>query len=72
MSIQPNDAFLLDGVRTPFGKYRGALGAMSSLDLGQHAIEEVIRRQPLAAKPSAPRYLPKGVRTPSSRKASFG
>jgi len=53
MSIQPNDAFLLDGVRTPFGKYRGALGAMSSLDLGQHAIEEVIRRQPLAAKPSA-------------------
>ncbi|MBA3777542.1 MAG: thiolase family protein, partial [Betaproteobacteria bacterium] len=53
MSIQPNDSFLLDGVRTPFGKYRGALGALSSLDLGQHAIEALIRRQPLAAKPSA-------------------
>jgi len=53
VSIQPNDAFLLDGVRTPFGKYRGALSALSSLDLGQHAIEELIRRHPWATKPSA-------------------
>lgn len=51
--MQPNDAFLLDGARTPFAKYRGALGTLSALELGQHAIETIIERHPWAIKPSA-------------------
>ncbi len=48
-----NDAWLLDGVRTPFGKYRGALAPLNSLELGQRAIGEMITRHPQARTPDA-------------------
>lgn len=44
-------AYLLEGVRTPFGKYRGVLGALDSLDLGACVIREMIRRHPEASRP---------------------
>jgi acetyl-CoA C-acetyltransferase len=47
------DAWLLDGVRTPFGKYRGALASLDSLELGQCAIGEMIARHPQARTPDA-------------------
>lgn len=47
------DAWLLDGIRTPFGKYRGSLAPLSTLDLGQQVVAEVLRRQPWAVRPSA-------------------
>lgn len=53
MSNEAQQAFLLDGVRTPFGKYRGALAALDSLQLGQHVIGEMISRHPSAARPDA-------------------
>lgn len=51
--IAPRDVWLLDGVRTPFGKYRGALASLDSLELGQHAIGEMIARHPQARTPDA-------------------
>ncbi|TDY15481.1 acetyl-CoA C-acetyltransferase [Paraburkholderia sp. BL6665CI2N2] len=53
MSADAQQAYLLDGVRTPFGKYRGALAALDSLQLGQHVIREMIARHPSAARPDA-------------------
>ncbi|WP_414449388.1 acetyl-CoA C-acyltransferase [Burkholderia sp. 22PA0099] len=53
MSALPQDAWLLDGVRTPFGKYRGALAPLGSLDLGERAIRALIARHPEAAAPDA-------------------
>ncbi|WP_153139164.1 thiolase family protein [Paraburkholderia agricolaris] len=53
MSCDAREAYLLDGVRTPFGKYRGALAALDSLQLGQHVIGEMVARHPLAARPDA-------------------
>ncbi|SMG54068.1 thiolase family protein [Paraburkholderia susongensis] len=47
------DAWLLDGVRTPFGKYRGALASLNSLELGQRAIGEMIARHSQARTPDA-------------------
>jgi acetyl-CoA C-acetyltransferase len=47
------EAWLLDGVRTPFGKYRGALASLNSLELGQRVIGEMIRRHPQAQTPDA-------------------
>jgi OsmC-like protein len=32
MSKLANEVYLLDGVRTPFGKYRGALASLNSLE----------------------------------------
>ncbi|MFL9863647.1 thiolase family protein [Paraburkholderia fungorum] len=53
MSHDARQAYLLDGRRTPFGKYRGALAALDSLQLGQHVIGEMIARHPCAARPDA-------------------
>lgn len=53
MTQTPDQAYLLDGVRTPFGKYRGALSSMNSLELGQHVIGEVLARHPQAVRPDA-------------------
>jgi acetyl-CoA C-acetyltransferase len=39
-----NDIFLLDGVRTPFVDYNGALGLVSPIDLGIKAARAVIER----------------------------
>jgi len=49
----PQDVWLLDGVRTPFGKYRGALASLDSLELGQRAIGAMIARHPQARTPDA-------------------
>ncbi|MBV9672259.1 MAG: thiolase family protein [Verrucomicrobia bacterium] len=45
--------YLLDGVRTPFGKYRGALASLNSLELGQRVITEMLARHLAASRPDA-------------------
>jgi acetyl-CoA C-acetyltransferase len=46
-------AYLLDGVRVPFGKLGGALSAIPTLDLGALPVAELIRRHPAARTPDA-------------------
>jgi acetyl-CoA C-acetyltransferase len=53
MSELANEAYLFDGVRTPFGKFRGALAALNSLELGQHVIGEMLVRHSWASRPDA-------------------
>ncbi|NUR25007.1 MAG: 3-oxoadipyl-CoA thiolase, partial [Catenulispora sp.] len=36
------DAFLVTGIRTPFGRYGGALASVRPDDLGAHAIRELL------------------------------
>jgi len=45
------DAWLLDGLRTPFGRYRGCLSELDSLQLGEHAIRALLARHPWAGQP---------------------
>ncbi|MFC0529663.1 3-oxoadipyl-CoA thiolase [Phytohabitans kaempferiae] len=40
------EAFIVDGVRTPFGKYGGALSGVRPDDLAAHVVRELIRRSP--------------------------
>src|SRR3954447_2169497 len=40
---------ILGGVRTPFGKFGGALLPLNAVDLGAHVIREAIRRSDIAA-----------------------
>ena len=40
------DAFLYDAVRTPFGRYAGALAGVRPDDLGALVIRETLRRAP--------------------------
>lgn len=42
------DVYLIDGVRTPFGKFGGALGAVRPDDLAAIAIGEVVQRSRIA------------------------
>jgi 3-oxoadipyl-CoA thiolase len=42
------DAVILDGLRTPFGKHRGALSGVRPDDLGAHAIRALLDRNPAA------------------------
>ncbi|GAB4200997.1 MAG: thiolase family protein [Sandaracinaceae bacterium] len=42
------DAVILDGLRTPFGKHRGALSAVRPDDLGAHVIRALLDRNPAA------------------------
>jgi acetyl-CoA C-acetyltransferase len=44
------DIWLLDGVRTPFADYNGALGAVSPTDLGIKAAREVFARSGVSPK----------------------
>ena len=44
------DAYLLDGLRTPFGRYKGDLSELDSLDLGAQAISALLARHPWAAQ----------------------
>src|SRR6266404_3407478 len=46
------DALIIDAVRTPVGKLRGALSAVRPDDLGAYVIEQLLGRNP-AAQPSA-------------------
>lgn len=41
-----NEAFLYGGLRTPFGKYRGCLSAISAVDLGATALRNLTKRYP--------------------------
>jgi 3-oxoadipyl-CoA thiolase len=42
------DAVILDGLRTPFGKHRGALSSVRPDDLGAHVIKALLERNPAA------------------------
>ena len=46
------DAVIIDAVRTPVGKLRGALSGMRPDDLGAYVIEQLLRRNP-AVEPAA-------------------
>jgi 3-oxoadipyl-CoA thiolase len=46
------DAVIIDAVRTPVGKLRGALSAVRPDDLGAYVIEQLLRRNP-AVQPGA-------------------
>ena len=48
MNYPDNEAYLLDGVRTPFGKYGGELSSLDSIELGTCAIAEILKRHPEA------------------------
>lgn len=39
-------AYIIDGVRTPIGNYKGTLSAVRTDDLGAHVIREVVKRNP--------------------------
>ena len=40
------EAYLYDGIRTPFGKYGGALAKVRPDDLAAHVVTELLKRQP--------------------------
>ena len=40
------DAFIIDGIRTPIGNYKGTLSQVRTDDLGALVIEEVTKRNP--------------------------
>src|SRR5690242_10484634 len=44
-----SDAFLVSAVRTPIGKFLGALADVSAPDLGAHVLREALRRANVAA-----------------------
>jgi 3-oxoadipyl-CoA thiolase len=41
-----NDAYLCDGIRTPIGRYAGALSGVRTDDLAAHPLRELVRRNP--------------------------
>jgi len=43
------DAYLLDAVRTPFGKHRGGLAGIRTDDLAALPLAELLRRYPALA-----------------------
>lgn len=40
------DAYIIDGIRTPIGNYKGTLSAVRTDDLGALVIEEIVKRNP--------------------------
>ncbi len=46
MSLLPNDAYIVDGVRTPVGNIGGALSAVRADDMAAHAIRALLSRFP--------------------------
>ena len=40
------EAYIIDGVRTPIGNYKGTLGAVRTDDLGAKVIAEIVKRNP--------------------------
>ncbi len=46
MTTSPGEAFLVDGVRTPVGRYGGALAAVRPDDLAAHVLRELTHRLP--------------------------
>src|SRR5918994_5490879 len=41
----PNAVYVVDAVRTPIGKYRGALASVRSDDLAAHVVSALVERQ---------------------------
>jgi len=41
-----NDAFICDGIRTPIGRYAGALSGVRTDDLAAHPVRELVKRNP--------------------------
>jgi acetyl-CoA acetyltransferase len=41
-----SSAYILDAVRTPFGRYGGGLAGVRSDDLGAHAVKALVDRAP--------------------------
>ncbi len=52
-----HDALILDGVRTPFGRYRGALAVVRPDDLAAHVIDALLARTPGAREAVEEVYL---------------
>ena len=48
MTVEASDVVIVGAVRTPFGRYGGALRLVPSIDLGAAAIREVLRRTGLS------------------------
>ncbi len=46
----PNEVVIIAAVRTPFGRFGGALQDTQSIDLGVHVIRELLKRVKLAGK----------------------
>jgi acetyl-CoA acyltransferase len=42
----PNAVYVVDAVRTPIGKYRGALASVRADDLAAHVVSALVKRQP--------------------------
>ena len=49
--VEDVDAYLLDAVRTPFGRHRGGLAGIRTDDLAALPIIELLRRHPALAEP---------------------
>ncbi|NNL81080.1 MAG: acetyl-CoA C-acyltransferase, partial [Flavobacteriaceae bacterium] len=45
-----NDAYIIDGIRTPIGKFRGGLSPVRTDDLAAHVIRELMYRNPNVPK----------------------
>lgn len=46
MSFRPRDVYIVDAVRTPIGRYNGALAQIRPDDLAAHAIRALLDRTP--------------------------
>ncbi|WAC01706.1 3-oxoadipyl-CoA thiolase [Lacinutrix neustonica] len=44
------EAYIIDGIRTPIGNYKGTLSAVRTDDLGALVIEEIVKRNPSIPK----------------------
>lgn len=44
------EAYIIDGIRTPIGSYKGTLSAIRTDDLGAIVIEEIVKRNPSIPK----------------------
>jgi acetyl-CoA acyltransferase len=44
------EAYIIDGIRTPIGNYKGTLSAVRADDLGALVIKELVKRNPTIPK----------------------
>ncbi|MDN6280528.1 MAG: 3-oxoadipyl-CoA thiolase [Psychroflexus sp.] len=44
------NTYIIDGIRTPIGKYKGSLSPVRTDDLGAHVIKEIVKRNPRIPK----------------------
>ena len=44
------EAYIIDGIRTPIGNYKGTLSAVRTDDLGALVISEIVKRNPSIPK----------------------